>query len=170
MGQKNFIEGCTIFRKSAGYFALLWWLNSVSLRIYSTIFTEQGPLDSQLDNIRSSHHWSIFLVDLKMVRNHYLYRCLRRVNVSYQSELSLHFDLPSLFSCRTQSPLLRASIRIPACGLSRHSQVDRPTVHSPFKLLRHQSRSGSHYRWWSSSLVRACKLLSEPLLRYLNGL
>ena len=50
-----------------------------------------------------------------------LWRRLWRVNVSYQGEISLHFDLPSLYSCRTRSPLLRALIRIPARGLSRHS-------------------------------------------------
>ena len=33
---------------------------------------------------------------------------LRRVNVSYQGEISLHFNLPSLYSCGTWSPLLRA--------------------------------------------------------------
>ena len=50
-----------------------------------------------------------------------LCRHLRRVNVSYQGKTSLHFDLPSLYSCRTRSPLLRALIRIPASGLSGYS-------------------------------------------------
>ena len=49
------------------------------------------------------------------------YRRLRRLVVSYKSEISLYFDLPSLYSCRTRSPLLRTLIRIPARGLSRHS-------------------------------------------------
>ena len=37
---------------------------------------------------------------------------LRRVNVSYQGEISLHFDLPSLYGSCTRSPLLWALIRI----------------------------------------------------------
>ena len=45
----------------------------------------------------------------------------QRLAVSYKGKISLHFDLPSLYSCRTQSPLLRAIIRIPARGLSRYS-------------------------------------------------
>ena len=39
---------------------------------------------------------------------------LRRVNVSFWGEISLHSDLPSLYSCRVWSPLLREIIRIPA--------------------------------------------------------
>ena len=37
---------------------------------------------------------------------------LRMVNVSYQGEISLHFDLPSLYGSRTRSPLLWVLIRI----------------------------------------------------------
>ena len=37
---------------------------------------------------------------------------LRRVNVSYQGKISLHFDLPSLYGSCTRSPLLWALIRI----------------------------------------------------------
>ena len=37
---------------------------------------------------------------------------LRRLTVSYKGEISLHFDLPSLYYCRTRSPLLWALIRI----------------------------------------------------------
>ena len=44
-----------------------------------------------------------------------------RVNVSYQGKISLHFELPCLYSCRTRSPLFRALIRIPVRGLSRYS-------------------------------------------------
>ena len=46
---------------------------------------------------------------------------LWRLTVSYKGEISLHFDLPSLYSCRTRSPLLWALIRIPASRLSRYS-------------------------------------------------
>ena len=46
---------------------------------------------------------------------------LRRVDVSYQGEISLHFDLPSLYDCRTRSLLLWALIGIPASRLSRYS-------------------------------------------------
>ena len=45
-----------------------------------------------------------------------LCRRLRRVCITYQGEISLHFNLPSLYSCRTWSPLLRVLIRIPAHG------------------------------------------------------
>ena len=41
------------------------------------------------------------------------YRRLWRLVVSYKAEISLHFDLPSLYSCHVQSP--------PARGLSRYS-------------------------------------------------
>ena len=46
---------------------------------------------------------------------------LRRLTVSYKGEISLHFDLPSLYSCCTRSPLLWVLITIPASGLSRYS-------------------------------------------------
>ena len=46
---------------------------------------------------------------------------LWRLVVSYKGKISLHFDLPSLYSCLARSPLLRALIRIPAHGLSRYS-------------------------------------------------
>ena len=42
-----------------------------------------------------------------------LCRRIQRVSIWYQGEISLHFDLPSLYSCRTRSPLLRELIRIP---------------------------------------------------------
>ena len=48
-------------------------------------------------------------------------RRLRRLVVSYKGEISLHFDPPSLYSCRVRSPLLREIIRIRARGLSRYS-------------------------------------------------
>ena len=41
-----------------------------------------------------------------------LCRRLRRLTVSYKGEISLHFDLPSLYSWRTRNPLLWALIRI----------------------------------------------------------
>ena len=37
---------------------------------------------------------------------------LRRLTVSYKGVINLHFDLPSLYSYRTRSPLLWALIRI----------------------------------------------------------
>ena len=51
-----------------------------------------------------------------------LSRHLQRVNIS---EISLHFNLPSLYSCRTWSLLLRVLISIPARGLSRYSYICR---------------------------------------------
>ena len=47
-------------------------------------------------------------------------RRLRRLVVSYKGEISLHFDPPSLYSCRVRSPLLREIIRIRARGLSSY--------------------------------------------------
>ena len=41
-----------------------------------------------------------------------LCRCLRRLTVSYKGKTSLYFDLPNLYSCRTQSLLLWVLIRI----------------------------------------------------------
>ena len=46
---------------------------------------------------------------------------LQRLVVSYKGEISLHFDPPSLYSCRVRSPLLREIIRIRARGLSSYS-------------------------------------------------
>ena len=79
---------------------------------------------------------------------------LRRVNLNYQGEISLHFDLPSLYSCRTQTPLLRALIWLPAHRLSTARFIELLSVHSPFKLLRHWRRSGSRYQRRSSRLAR----------------
>ena len=36
--------------------------------------------------------------------------------MSYKGEISHHFDLPSLYSCRVQSPLLRAVITPHVCA------------------------------------------------------
>ena len=63
----------------------------------------------------------VFVIFMSKNLSTNLCRRLWRVNVSYQGEISLHFDLPSLYSCRTWNPLLRALIRIPARRLSRHS-------------------------------------------------
>ena len=41
-----------------------------------------------------------------------LCRRLRRLTIYYKGEISLHFDLPSLYRCHTRSPLLWALIRI----------------------------------------------------------
>ena len=83
---------------------------------------------------------------------------LWRVNLSYQGEISLRFDLPSLYSCCTQNPLPRTLIRIPVHGLSRF--VELLYVHSPFKLLRHQ-RSGSCYQQQSLRLARPFVLIER---------
>ena len=48
---------------------------------------------------------------------------LRRVNVCYQGEISLYFDLPSQYSCHTWSPLLSAVIRILYLGIARFIEV-----------------------------------------------
>ena len=48
---------------------------------------------------------------------------LRRVNVSYQSKISLHFNLPSQYSCRTRSLLLWALIRISYLGTARFIEL-----------------------------------------------
>ncbi len=58
-----------------------------------------------------------------MSKNHSTNYCrsLRRVNISYQGEITFTYrplDLPSQCTCRTRSPLQRALIGIPARGLS----------------------------------------------------
>ena len=59
--------------------------------------------------------------------------------MNYKGKTSLHFDLPSpspspsLYSCRTWSPLLRALQAI--LGTARF--VELLNVDSPFQLLRH---------------------------------
>ena len=63
-----------------------------------------------------------------------LCRRLRRVTVTYRDEISLHFKLPSLYSCRTQSPLLRALIIIAARGLSK-IQLDSSNYYTFTHLL-----------------------------------
>ena len=65
------------------------------------------------------------------------FNCYRlwRLVVSYKGKISLYFDLPSLYSCCTQSLLLRALIRIHACGLSRLN------VDSPFSFLGIQEKA-----------------------------
>ena len=58
---------------------------------------------------------------------------LRRVNISYQGEISLHFDLPSLYGSCTRSPLLWAQIRI--FYLDTAGFIKLLYVHSPFSFL-----------------------------------
>ena len=88
-----------------------------------------------------------------------LYHRLRRINVSQQG---LHFNLPSLYSSHTWSPLRRALIRIFMRGLSRF--VKLLYILSPIKLPRYR-RSGSRYRRWSSSLcVHCCLFCTKKLV------
>ena len=47
-------------------------------------------------------------------------RHLRRLILGYKSEISLHFNSSSLYSCCTWSLLLRVLIRILTSGLSRY--------------------------------------------------
>jgi hypothetical protein len=47
-------------------------------------------------------------------------RHLRSLVMSFQGEISLHFDPPSLYSCRVRIPLLREIIKLRARGLSRY--------------------------------------------------
>ena len=62
-----------------------------------------------------------FVVSMSKNPSFNYYRRLRRLVVSYKGEISLHFDLPSLYSCCVRSPLLRTLIGIRARGLSRYS-------------------------------------------------
>ena len=76
-------------------------------------------------------------------------RCrLRRLIVSSKGEISLQFDLPSLYSYHTL-------IRIPAPGLSRFIQL--LYVPSPFKLLRYRRTISRCYQWWNSTLARSLR-------------
>ena len=58
---------------------------------------------------------------------------LRRVNVSYQGEISLHLDLPSQYDCHIRSPLLWALIRILYLDTARF--IELLYVRSPFSFL-----------------------------------
>ena len=80
--------------------------------------------------------------------------------IRYKGEISLHFDLRSPYSCRTQSPLLRALIRIPV-RLHTARFFELLYIHSPFKLLRHQ-RSGSHQQP-SLNLTRSSRSFGTAL-------
>ena len=63
----------------------------------------------------------VFVIFMSKNLSTNLYRHLRRLTVSYKGEISLHFDLPGLYSCCIWSLLLWALIKIPASGLSRYS-------------------------------------------------
>ena len=69
---------------------------------------------------RKSSNSNFCHIHVKPVRTN-LCRCLHRVNVSYQGEISLNFDLPTLYNCHTRTPLQR--MFIPACGQSRHFKI-----------------------------------------------
>ena len=56
---------------------------------------------------------------------------LWKVNVSYQGKTSLHFDLPSLYGCRTRSPLRYLKFP-PACYLITDRFIKLLYVCSPF--------------------------------------
>ena len=73
--------------------------------------------------------------------------CVRRVVVSYNGEVSLHFEPPTLYSCRERSPLLRALIRIRAPGLSRYSWIRRTTERWLTFLASKKNRLSSSLAW-----------------------
>ena len=77
----------------------------------------QGLLVPQVKNYESPN----FVISMSKNPSSNCSHRLRRIAVSYKGEISLHFDLPSLYSCRTQSPLLRVIIRIRTRRLSRYS-------------------------------------------------
>ena len=59
-----------------------------------------------------------------------LCRRLRRLTVSYKGEVSLHFNLPSLYSYRTRSLLLWALVRLLYLDTARF--IELLYVCSPF--------------------------------------
>ena len=54
----------------------------------------------------------IFVIFMSKSLSTNLCCCLQRLTVSYKDEISLHFDLPSLYSCRIRRLLLWAPNRI----------------------------------------------------------
>ena len=85
---------------------------------------------------------------------------LRRLNVSYNGEISLHFDLPSLYSSCTQSPLLWALIRILYLDTARFIKL--LYVRSPFKLLGHLRTIGCRYQQNSTLARSLCSFRTAP--------
>ena len=79
--------------------------------------TQCAFLVPQVENCQSP----VFVMFMSKNLSTNLCHHLQRVNVSNQGKISLCFDLPSLYSRHTRSPLLRALIRIAMRGLSRHS-------------------------------------------------
>ena len=82
-----------------------------------------------------------------------LCRRLRRLTVSYEGEISLHFDPPSRPSCRTRSPLLWALIRILYLATARF--IELLYVRSPFQLLGHLRTIGCRCQQRISTLARS---------------
>jgi hypothetical protein len=89
-------------------------------------FAQSAFLVAQVENYQSP----AFVIYMSSNPSSNCSRHLRRLVVSYQGEISLHFDPPSLYSCRVRIPLLREIIKIRARGLPRYSLFRRTTVRS----------------------------------------
>ena len=139
-GYKPFYGAYRIFYK-VGYCSST---NQITVCVTSRIYYYLGS---------SCHKYILWLVQLKInvarseksqhicclyhiyVKEPFNYMCncchhLRRVNGSYQGQISLHFDLFSLYSCRTWSLMLWALTRIPYLDTARF--IELLYVRSPF--------------------------------------
>ena len=95
----------------------------------SALFTQCTFSIPQVEKYQSP----VFVIFMSKNLSTNLCRRLRRLTVSYKGEISLHFDVPSLYSCRTQSPLLRVLIRILYLGIARF--IELLYIHLPFSFL-----------------------------------
>ena len=84
---------------------------------------------------------------------------LRMVNVSFQGEISLHSDLPSLHGYRVRNPLLRGVIRIPPHWPSMHSLAGQPLLRQRERVWR----MNLHPLVPRSSIRTICTNLCVPL-------
>ena len=92
---------------------------STCVHVYVTVYGKTWHMGSahRLRNARlipqvEKYQSPVFVIFISKNLSTNLCRCLQRLPVNYKGEISLHFDLPSLYSCRTWSPLLWALIRI----------------------------------------------------------
>ena len=80
-----------------------------------------------------------FVISMSKNLSTNLYHRLQRLTISCNG---LHFDLPSQYSCRTQSLLLWTPIRIPPAGyLDTARSIKLLYVRSPFKALKINQQS-----------------------------
>ena len=82
-------------------------------------------------------------------------RRLWRLVVRYKGKISLHFNPPSLYCCRTRSPLLREFLRAGYLDTARF--IELLYVRSPSKLFGHWRTSCCCCLWRNSTLARSLR-------------